>query len=172
MFTDGSKAPNGVTGAGWVIMQSNRVWAVGKATLGPDLEIYDAEADALRLGLIEALACPLNQHACNLWVCLDNQAIVDSTKASPQGSSQDVILKAQRLMQGWATRVHNNSTPDQAAAIWIPGRAQIFDNEVANKQAREAAGLPTPDAPTVQPPPLTQRHIQVAPRAFMAGAKR
>jgi hypothetical protein len=61
--------------------------------------VFDAEAIALQRGLADTMACHLNTQAYNLWVCLDNSAVVnemyDTHKAT---SSHSTILKAARLL--------------------------------------------------------------------------
>ena len=50
------------------------------------MEVFDAEAEALRLDLEAALIFPLVQHAWNLWECLEDRAVAHLAQGSAWGT--------------------------------------------------------------------------------------
>jgi hypothetical protein len=51
VFTDGSKLANGMTGAGYALYQSGKQFQQSSLSLGPNKEVFDAEAEAALAGV-------------------------------------------------------------------------------------------------------------------------
>ena len=105
LYTDGSKIPDGRTGAGWVIYRGTSQIISGNLACSSHREVFDAEAIALRNGLRAAHSHGAVRWVNDLWVCLDNQAAIRRTlnPLAPSLSSQQVIHEAADLLNGWGS---------------------------------------------------------------------
>lgn len=72
VFTDGSKLPDGMAGAGIALYQTGRLCHRSSFSLGPNKEVFDAEAEAALAGVKAAIQSYTARFATDLWVCLDN----------------------------------------------------------------------------------------------------
>jgi ribonuclease HI len=131
-------------------MSPNRlVLGTGHAPLGPYEEVYDAEAEALRRGLVAANNHPWASFARNLYACLDNQAVVHQTQAHPTGTSQRRLLRIAEELQRWEARPRGSgTTPPRAYVVWVPGHAGIGGNERADMEAGAASAMPLSEHPS------------------------
>ena len=103
LYTDGSKLPDGRTGAGWTLRHGGNTLLSGSDACGNHAEVFDAEAQALRSGLRAAKDHPLARLAGNLWACLDNQAVIRRAlnPTAPSLTSQEVINEITGLLSNW-----------------------------------------------------------------------
>ena len=121
----------------------------GSAAVGKHAEVFDAEALALRNGLRAAYDHSLNYYATNLWVCLDNQAVIRRVldPAALSFSSQHVIREATELLRNWELR--NSHSRGVANIRWVPGHAGISGNAHADRLANWAATHLEPTDPMI-----------------------
>jgi hypothetical protein len=82
---------NGQTGRGFVGFQAGSQFLSSLFSLGPNKEVFDAEAEAALAGLRMAMAHPISQQASNLWICLDNLEVTIQLLSSATGPSQRVF---------------------------------------------------------------------------------
>ncbi|KAL5606027.1 uncharacterized protein BROUX77_003220 [Berkeleyomyces rouxiae] len=89
-YSDGSKHENGNAGAGWVITEDGATLEEGHVALGKWMEVADAEA----IGALEAARQATARDGTEeIWLCLDNQGIVNRLRnpSTRNSTSQDVI---------------------------------------------------------------------------------
>lgn len=91
VYTDGSQQTDGgrnSAGAGWAGYQAD--WPIfhGSEPLGPQLQVFDAEAQAAYQGLLHATKTPTARLAGNIHICLDNIAVAARLYTKSIGSSQ------------------------------------------------------------------------------------
>ena len=156
VFSDGSKTAGG-TGGGWHVRLAGREIASGSAAYGQAVEVYDAEARALRAGLQAAIAHPKAAFAKNLWACLDNEGVVNSIHRGPLLTSQGHLRKARAMLDGWKTRplpptavaaAEVVRASSSARVLWVPGHSGIAGNERADALAAiGASDAPPPGSP-------------------------
>ena len=91
-------------GGGFVGYQVNSQFLSGFFPLGPNKEVFDAEAEAALSGLKTAKAHPMAQYASNLWICLDNLEVAIQLLSSTTGPSQAVFEDFRELAATWASR--------------------------------------------------------------------
>ncbi|KAI9034741.1 reverse transcriptase, partial [Aspergillus affinis] len=104
VFTDGSKLENGMAGSGYALYQSGMLFQQSSFSLGPNKEVFDAEAEAALAGVKAALKLSTARFATNLWVCLDNLEVATRLLSPFTGSSQGVFESFQTLAQSWLAR--------------------------------------------------------------------
>ena len=99
LYSDGSKLQDGRTGAGWVAFYAGRQIFIGHAGLGPHLEVYDAEAEALCRGLSAAISHSLATQMESLYACLDNQAVAMGIYQHPKGTRANTLQKCIKYLK-------------------------------------------------------------------------
>ncbi|PHH55381.1 hypothetical protein CFIMG_007351RA00001 [Ceratocystis fimbriata CBS 114723] len=89
-YSDGSKDTKGNTGAGWVTTTNRATLETEHIALGKWMEVADAEA----YGACEAAKrAAAHTDAEEIWICLDNQGIVDRLRnlQTRNSTSQNII---------------------------------------------------------------------------------
>ncbi|KAI9035498.1 ribonuclease H family protein [Aspergillus affinis] len=104
VFTDGSKLANGMAGAGFALYQSGKLYQQSSFSLGPNKEVFDAEAEAALTGIKAALKLTIAYFATDLWICLDNLEVATRLLSTFSGSSQEVFNTFQDVALSWSVR--------------------------------------------------------------------
>ncbi|KAI9034981.1 ribonuclease H family protein [Aspergillus affinis] len=142
VFTDGSKLANGMAGAGFALCQSGKLYQQSSFSLGPNKEVFDAEAEAALAGIKAALKLTTAYLATNLWICLDNLEVATRLLSTFSGSSQEVFNTFQDLVSSWSVRERYLYTGSSSVRIcWVPGHMQIPENEAADQATKKGAGI-------------------------------
>jgi ribonuclease HI len=145
VFTDGSKLPNRMTGAGFALYQTGKKYLQSSVSLGPNKEVFDAEAEAALAGLKAAMQFHTARFATNLWVCLDNLEVAMRLLSSSTGSSQQVFETFLAVASTWLERERFPHTNGGSVRIcWVPGHTQIPENDAADQAAKEGAAMEPP----------------------------
>ncbi|OHW91300.1 reverse transcriptase, partial [Colletotrichum incanum] len=129
IYSNGSKAPEGATGFGFVIYRKNKRIAQGCGRLST-AEVFDGEAEGARAGLRRALLTSQGQP---IHICIDNSSVIQGIRGMAPDSSQAAFLEIQE-----AVRIYNIQTH------WYPGHQGIKGNEEADILAKEGTTLPAP----------------------------
>lgn len=87
-------------------------------------------------GLKQALSSPMTRVANGIHICLDNLGVARKSSLIPEGSSQETFRQFRSLAKGWL------QAGKTMTIQWIPSRAGIEGNELANKEAKKQAKLP------------------------------
>jgi ribonuclease HI len=145
VFSDGSKLSNGQTGGGFAVFQAGHQFLHSSFPLGPNKDVFDAEAEAALAGLKAAISLETARFATNLWVILDNLEVALRLLSPSTGSSQRVFKTFCELASTWPLRERLPHTNRGSVQIrWVPGHTHIPENEVADHAAEEGAALNTP----------------------------
>lgn len=145
VFSDGSKDPQSRAGAGFAIYFGTREMGCGKIPLGELAEVYDAEVSGATEGLRAALAHPLARIASGVTVCLDNEEVALRLHLKqPTASSFPAFREFWDLSEQWSSRSTARPGGGGVAIRWCPAHAGIPGNELADKLAKEACGMPPP----------------------------
>ncbi|KAF7139722.1 hypothetical protein CNMCM5793_007559 [Aspergillus hiratsukae] len=145
VFSDGSKLSNGQTGGGFAVFQAGHQFLRSSFSLGPNKEVFDAEAEAALAGMKAAMSLETARFATNLWVFLDNLEVTLRLLSPSTGSSQKVFKTFCELASTWPLRERLPHTNKGSVQIrWVPGHTHIPENEVADHAAKEGAALDTP----------------------------
>jgi ribonuclease HI len=145
VFTDGSKLANSMAGAGFALYQSGKQFLRLSFPLGPNKEVFDAEAEAALAGIKAALEIYTARFATNLWICLDNLEVATRLLSSFTGSSQEIFESFRALALTWPTRERFPYTDGGSVQIcWVPGHMQIPENEAADLAAKQGAAMDPP----------------------------
>jgi ribonuclease HI len=104
VFTDGSKLATRMAGAGFALYQSGRLFLQSSLPLGPNKDVFGAEAEAALAGLKEALQLHTARFAADLWIFLDNLEVATRLLSAFAGSSQDAFEAFRNLASTWLQR--------------------------------------------------------------------
>jgi ribonuclease HI len=160
VFTDGSKLANGMAGAGFAIYQSGRQFLQSSIPLGPNKEVFDAEAEAALAGAKAAFQLHIACYATNLLICLDNLEVATRLLSPFTGLSQEVFESFRALAKNWPARERFPYTDGGSVRIcWVPGHTQIPENEAADQAAKKGAAM--------NPPPSKHSYASLKRRAKM-----
>ncbi|KAK2752250.1 reverse transcriptase [Colletotrichum kahawae] len=129
IYSDGSKAPNGATGFGFVIYRSNKRIAQGCGRLSV-AGVFDGEVEGARAGLRRALLTSQGQP---IHICIDNTSVIQGIRGGAPDSSQAAFLEIQAAARIYTIQTH-----------WSPGHQGIKGNEEADSLAKEGTTLPVP----------------------------
>ncbi|KAF5527647.1 putative RNA-directed DNA polymerase from transposon BS [Colletotrichum aenigma] len=129
IYSDGSKAPDGATGFGFVIYRKNKRIAQGCGRLSL-AEVFDGEAEGARAGLRRALLTSQGQP---IHICIDNTSVIQGIRGRVPDSSQAAFLEIQEAARTYDIRTH-----------WSPGHEGIKGNEEADSLAKEGTTMPAP----------------------------
>ncbi|KAI9036018.1 uncharacterized protein KD926_002540 [Aspergillus affinis] len=156
VFTDGSKLENGMAGSGYALYQSGMLFQQSSFSLGPNKEVFDAEAEAALAGLKAAFKLGTARFATNLWICLDNLEVATRLLSPFTGSSQGVFESFQTLAQSWLARERFSYTNGGTVRVcWVPGHTRIPENEAADQAAKKGATID---------PPISSKHSHASLR--------
>ncbi|KAL2887178.1 putative double-stranded RNA/RNA-DNA hybrid binding protein [Ceratocystis lukuohia] len=121
----------GNTGAGWVTTTNGATLETGHTALGKWMEVADAEVYRACEAARQAAA---HEDAEEIWICLDNQGIVDQLH-NPQtqnSTSQDIIDETKRALNTWKSKDDRR----HIQVLWVPGHVGLEGNEQADAQAK------------------------------------
>ncbi|KAL5593953.1 uncharacterized protein BROUX77_007300 [Berkeleyomyces rouxiae] len=152
-YSDGSKHENGNAGAGWAITEDGATLEEGHVALGKWMEVADAEA----IGALKAARRATARDGTEeIWLCLDNQGIVNRLRnpSTRNSTSQDVIDETKTALRRWASE----SPERRVHVLWVPGHMGLKVNELADAVLRRNLKFleerQQPERPeATQPPP-------------------
>ncbi|CEL11958.1 hypothetical protein ASPCAL15081 [Aspergillus calidoustus] len=134
-----------MAGAGFAIYQSGKQFLQSSIPLGPNKEVFDAEAEAALAGAKAAFQLHTACYATNLWICLDNLEVATRLLSPFTGSSQEVFESFRALAETWLSRERFPYTDGGSVRIcWVPGHTQIPENEAADQAAKKGAAMNPP----------------------------
>lgn len=107
VYSDGLQETdkNGLTtgvGVAWVLRWANQGLGMNRFSLGPNAEVYDAEALAMLEGLEAAIASPIAKLAPGIHICLDNLSVARNAGQTTKWSCQAAFKKIQRCCKNLA----------------------------------------------------------------------
>jgi ribonuclease HI len=132
IYSDGSKLSETQAGAGSYISYSLCKQQSFSWCLNSKIEAFDAELIAMLKSLQEAKQY-INSNVKNIWIFTDNQAAIQRIYKNSSSSGQ----KISHELQYEAELLKNQNI--QLHICWVPGHADIYGNEQADKAAKIAA---------------------------------
>ena len=102
-------------------------------SLGPRIEVYDAEILELCGGLEAALTSPMVGLISGIHICTDNLSVAQKAGSIPNGSSQAGFARFKEAAQRWVQ--HGRRIIVQ----WVPSHIGIQNNEKADIKAKKHA---------------------------------
>ncbi|KAI9037727.1 ribonuclease H family protein [Aspergillus affinis] len=134
-----------MAGSRYALYQSGKLFQQSSFSLGPNKEVFDAEAEAALAGVKAALKLDTARFATNLWVCLDNLEVATRLLSPFTGSSQGIFESFQALAQTWLTRERFSYTNGGSVRVcWVPSHTRIPENETADQAAKKGATMDPP----------------------------
>ncbi|KAI9040114.1 ribonuclease H family protein [Aspergillus affinis] len=101
---ENSKLENRMAGNGYALYQSGKLFQQSSFSLGPNKEVFDAEAEAALAGVKAALKLDTARFVTDFWVCLDNLEVATRLLSPFAGLSQGIFESFQALARTWPAR--------------------------------------------------------------------
>ena len=128
-YSDGSLCKDDTgqqsAGASWAGYYNTHEAFHGSKPLGPQMEIYDAEATAINAVLSTTIAYAMEHNITHIHIFADNQATVQTAFDIMPGSSQHTNLHTHSLIIAFLESLNQH----HIEIAWAPGHKNIISNE-------------------------------------------